>query len=908
MIEFLRFALLGLGAGGAYAIAAVGLLQVYRGSGVLNLSHGATAYASAALFVQTYGQWEWPFLPAALASLLLAAVIGALTQLAVMRPLRNAPPLVRMTATLGIFAVLQQGVPIVFGDSLGSLSVASYYPQGTLRLGQDQLTLSYDRITVVGITLVLGAALWFLMRRTRLGLATSAVAENHVVAASLGVDADRVATANWVLGTTLAGLAGVLLVPIIGVVTPTPFVFLVIPALAAALLGRFRSFGLTIAGGLGLGIGQSIVTRYQTGLLPADLASGWPDAFPFLVIVLVLMLRGSAFPARDEIAARLPRLGRRTVSPLAALAVAVVAAGAIQLTSDKIAGSITATAALGVAGLSLVVLTGLAGQTSLAQLAIAGVGALVAARLSHSMGWPFPVIVALAVVAGGVIGLLFAAPALRTRGPVLAIATIGVGVAIENVVLNNNWFTVNGFGGTPVERPKLGPLDISAITHPQRYAAFTVVVLVVVGYLIANLRGGRPGRRLIALRGSEHAASATGISPTSTKLAVFTLSAGIASLGGVVLAFQGDSVTYNQFSLLQSLYLVIFTLIGGIGYVLGPVVGGALAPNGLMATLLGDIGIGERWVVLASGFGLIATLIQYPHGMMAGFGRRFRKKDTAGQPVWPVHRDRPSSPAVLTVQGLTVRYGAVTAVSGLSLQVRPGEIVGLIGPNGAGKTSALDAITGYVRATTGTVSLGGTDLTRLPVHRRVRAGMGRSFQTVESFDDLTVAENLAVADNVVRPVDWLVDAVTRRPLQLEESLYHQARELGLDLDVMPDALSQGQRRLLGVLRALAARPSVLLLDEPAAGLDPTETEQLGGILREVARKQNIGMLLVEHDMSLVGDICDHVVAIDFGVTIVNAPTAEALADPRVRSAYLGDADALDEADVHARATNTEVQS
>lgn len=907
MIEFLRYALLGLGAGGAYAIAAVGLLQVHRGSGVLNLSHGATAYASAALFVQAYGQWHWSFPAAAALALLLAAAIGALTQLAVMRPLRNAPPLVRMTATLGIFAVLQQGVPIVFGDDLGNLSVGSYYPQGTLRLGNDQLTLSYDRITVVGITVVLGVGLWFLMRRTRLGLATTAVAENHVVAGSLGIDAGRVAMANWTLGSTLAGLAGVLLVPIIGVVTPTPFVFLVIPALAAALLGRFGSFGLTIAGGLGIGIGQSIITRYQTNLLPDGLASGWPDALPFLVIILVLMVRGSAFPARDEIAARLPRLGRRTASPFAALAVAVVAAGALQFTSDKIAGSITATAALGVVGLSLVVLTGLAGQTSLAQMAIAGVGALVAARLSHALGWPFPVVAGLAVAAGSIIGLLFAAPALRTRGPVLAIATIGVGVAIENVVLNNNWFTVNGFGGTPVRRPAIGPLDINAITHPQRYAAFTVVVLVTVGYLIANLRGGRPGRRLIALRGSERAASATGISPTRTKLAAFALSAGTASLGGVVLAFQGDSVTYSQFSLLQSLYLVIFTLIGGIGYVLGPVIGGALAPSGLVTTLLGNIGIGERWVVLASGFGLIVTLVQYPHGMMAALTGRLRKKDTAEEPVRPVHRDRPPRPATLTVQGLTVRYGAVTAVNGLSFQVRPGEIVGLIGPNGAGKTSALDAITGYVRATTGTISLGDSDLTRLPVHRRVQAGMGRSFQTVETFDDLTVAENLAVADNIVRPVDWFLDAIAHRPLQLEQSVYHQARELGLDLRAMPDALSQGRRRLLGVLRALAARPSVLLLDEPAAGLDPTETERLGGILRQVARTQNVGMLLVEHDMSLIGDICDHVVAIDFGNMIVNAPAAEALADPLVRSAYLGDAEALDATVEPAHATNTEVQ-
>ncbi|MGW6729690.1 ABC transporter permease subunit [Nocardia sp. NPDC055029] len=885
MDTFLQFALLGLGAGGAYAVAGIGLVQIYRGSGVLNLSHGAIAFAAATLFVQTYGEREWPLLPAAVAAVALAAAIGGVIQVGVMHPLRNSPPLVRMVATLGVFAVLQQAVPLVFGTSTGNVAVPSFYPKGRLELG-DTLAVPYDRLIVVCIAVALALALWILQRRTRLGLATTAVAENRVVAASLAIAPNPVAMWNWMLGSALAGLAGVILSPIVGVITPLPFMFLVIPALAAAMIGRFESFFWTTVGGIAIGVGQSVVTRYQAEILPANLASGWPNALPFLVIIVVLMLRGSPFPVRGEIAARLPSLGRRTVSPFTAIAVAALGAGAALLMTEKLAVAVTASAGFAIVGLSLVVLTGLAGQTSLAQMAIAGIGALSGARLSHNLGLPFPVVLALGVVSGAAVGIVFAAPAMRTRGPALAIATIGIGIAIESVVLNNGWFTVNGFGGTPIDRPHLGPLDINGVTHPQRYAAFAVVVLVAAAYAVANLRAGRTGRRLIAMRSSERATSAMGVSLPATKLIAFTISAALASLGGIVLAFSGGAVTYERFGLLQSLNLVIFVLIGGIGYVIGPIIGGALAPNGFVSSLMDSGSAIDRWLVLGSGIVLVLVLVLNAHGVAAiGDLRRRRQRQRAVRIV----QSRPNrSGEELRVRNLTVRYGDVVAVNDLSLRVGAGEIVGLIGPNGAGKTSALDAITGFARADAGSVLLGDRDLSRQPVHARAASGLGRSFQAVETFDDLTVAENLAVACNPVRWIDWLLDPLRNRPIEIEREFHDEAVELGLDLRAMPDELSQGRRRILGVLRALAGRPTVLLLDEPAAGLDPAETEHLANVLRQVAAERKLGILIVEHDMSLVAAICDRVVAMEFGTPIVTAPTQEALAHPVVRAAYLGD--------------------
>jgi sulfate-transporting ATPase len=247
--------------------------------------------------------------------------------------------------------------------------------------------------------------------------------------------------------------------------------------------------------------------------------------------------------------------------------------------------------------------------------------------------------------------------------------------------------------------------------------------------------------------------------------------------------------------------------------------------------------------------------------------------------------------AGLEVRGLTVGYGVVTAVEDLDLTIAPGCIVGLIGPNGAGKTTAIDAISGFVKPRSGTISLGGKDLSAGSPHRRAVAGVGRTFQTVEPFGDLTVAENLAVTLEPVRWWHWATDLFYPRRVALPASVREQAQALGLrDLDVEPDALSQGQRRLLGVIRAISSDPAVLLLDEPAAGLNHAETEHLGQVLRQIATESRIGMLLVEHDLSMVTAICDQVVAIDFGQTIFDGSVTDAVNDATIRSAYLGESE------------------
>jgi len=243
----------------------------------------------------------------------------------------------------------------------------------------------------------------------------------------------------------------------------------------------------------------------------------------------------------------------------------------------------------------------------------------------------------------------------------------------------------------------------------------------------------------------------------------------------------------------------------------------------------------------------------------------------------------------LEVRGLSVSFGGLHAVSELSLSVPAGAVTGLIGPNGAGKTTTIDALCGFVDAR-GTITLGDRRLDELPPHERARAGLARTFQSVELFDDLTVAENLLVAASPGRWWSTMLDLVAPR---------RDARRVDvggiLDLvgiaelaDVRPPALSHGRRRLVSVARALATRPRLLLLDEPAAGLDPDETVALGALLRHLP-ETGVGVLLVDHDMSLVLDVCRDLVVLDVGVVIASGPTAAVSRDPAVTAAYLGEA-------------------
>ncbi|MCL9797692.1 ABC transporter ATP-binding protein, partial [Frankia sp. AgKG'84/4] len=246
-------------------------------------------------------------------------------------------------------------------------------------------------------------------------------------------------------------------------------------------------------------------------------------------------------------------------------------------------------------------------------------------------------------------------------------------------------------------------------------------------------------------------------------------------------------------------------------------------------------------------------------------------------------------PATLSVWGLTVRFGPVTVVRGVDLRVEPGQVVGMIGPNGAGKTTVIDAITGYTPASVGSLSLGGVRLDGLPAHGRARAGISRSFQNLELFEDLTVLENIQAASDRRDPLAYLTDLVFPRSRPLPSAALAAVEAFGLRADLLRTVsdLPYGRRRLLAIARAVAASPGVLLLDEPCAGLDESESAEVAALLRRLADEWGLGILLNEHDMDVIMGVCDRVVVLDAGEVIAEGSPGQVAADPRLDAVVAG---------------------
>ena len=891
MGEVVRFALLGLGVGALYAFASQGLIVIYRGTGVLNFSLGATAIAG--VFMQWELQYEqgWPFLLAALVGVALSAFLGVLTHWWVMKPLRRASSLVRVIATLGVLISVQAGVVIRYGSQ--PRQVDSWLPNNRFTLWGD-VDIFVDRLILLGIAVASATALWALYRSSQFGLATEAVSESERSASAIGLSPNRIATLNWALGSAIAAIAGILVVPII-TLQVAAMTSLVLAALASALVGDFRSFPIATAAGLGLGIAQTLVSRFidQQGL---------GASLPFLIIIAVLVFRGRSLPLRDYFLRQQPMLGNGRMSwdwTIFGCGVIVF----LMLTKDaKWIDALTVSLGVAIVLLSIVVLTGYAGQLSLAQYTIAGFGAFVAGRLVAVYDIPFLLGLVAGVSAAVPLGLLFALPAVRTRGINLAIVTLGLGTTMELMLFRNRSYT-GGVRGTQVGNPDLFGYDISSIRYPERYGIFVLAMAVIAVWMVSNVRRGRSGRRLIAVRTNERAAAALGIDVLRAKLFAFAFAAALAALGGILLAFRLSSISYQSFTSFTSITYAGLALVGGVGHLLGAFVGATMATAGFNQEILESTwgGVG-RWTQLISGIAILLTVLGYQDGVAAEWVkifRLFKKSKKWGRPyvirledvadLSATADETQVPPRALTIDGLTVTYGAVTAVNNVSYELRPGTVTGLIGPNGAGKTSLIDAISGFAAAE-GSVLVDDLDISKLSPTRRARSGVARSFQSLELFEDSTVFENLSVAADPQDLRSYLRDLVWPVNPPFPPEVVRAIVEFQLDHDLHRDVkdLSYGKRRLLAIARAVAMHPSILMLDEPAAGLSSSESEELAVVVRRLAEEWGMAVLVVEHDMNFVMGVCDQVMVLDFGNLIAAGPPEDIRSNPAVIAAYLGD--------------------
>lgn len=890
MDEIIRFALLGLGVGALYAFASQGLIVIYRGTGVLNFSLGATAIAGVFLQWELHQEAGWPFLASAVAGVLWSALLGVLTHWVIMRPLRRASSLIRVIATLGVLILIQAGVVLRYGSN--ARQVDSWLPTNRVPLW-GEAAIFVDRLILFAVASGSAFLLWLLYRSSRFGLATEAVSESERSAAAIGLSPNKIAVQNWALGSAVAAVAGILVVPII-TLQVTAMTSLVLAALAAALVGDFRSFPVATAAGFALGIGQTLVGRYvdQQGLGPS---------LPFLVIIAFLVFKGRSLPLRDYFLKELPMIGNGRMSwdwTIFGTGVIVF----LMLTKQaKWIDALTVSLGVSIVLLSIVLLTGYAGQLSLAQYTIAGFGAFVAGRLVAVWDVPFILALVAGVLAAVPLGFVFALPAVRTRGINLAIVTLGLGTTIELMLFRNREYT-GGVQGTQVGSPDLFGYEIGSIKYPERYGIFVLAMALLSVWVVSNVRRGRSGRRLIAVRTNERAAAALGIDVAVAKLFAFSLASAIAALGGILLAFRLTSVSYQSFTNLTSILFVGLALVGGVGHLLGAFVGGTMATAGFSQEVMESTwdGVG-RWMQLISGIAILLMVLGYKDGVAAEWVKMFRlaKKARKWGRTYLIELADVSDPNAvdeqaavpaksLTMDGLTVRYGAVVAVDDVSYTLEPGTVTGLIGPNGAGKTSLIDAISGFTAAE-GRVLIDGQDVSKLAPAKRARAGVARSFQSLELFEDSTVFENLSVAADPQDLRSYFRDLVAPSNPPFPPEVIRAIIEFQLDKDLHRDVkdLSYGKRRLLAIARAVAMHPSILMLDEPAAGLSSAESEELAKVVGRLAEDWGMAVLVVEHDMNFVNEVCDHVVVLDFGKMIASGDPAQVRNDPAVIAAYLG---------------------
>jgi ABC-type branched-subunit amino acid transport system ATPase component len=397
---------------------------------------------------------------------------------------------------------------------------------------------------------------------------------------------------------------------------------------------------------------------------------------------------------------------------------------------------------------------------------------------------------------------------------------------------------------------------------------------------------------MLAVGVNERSAAAAGVDVVRTKLAAFAIGAFIAGLGGALLAYKQTNVTFDSFDAVLGLSVFATAYLAGITSVSGGILAGLLGYAGLVYLATDRwLGIGG-WYEAVTGVGLILAVAMNPEGIVgpihakldawrSGKATRPAPGGLVATPARPplTAQERPAAvAALLSLSDISVYYGGVTAVELVSIDVTEGSIVGLIGPNGAGKTTLIDAIGGFAAAT-GTITLAGQRIDHLRPHDRTRAGMGRTFQAIELWNDLTVTENVIVG--LAAATGRAVPAV---PTALDETL----DLLGLNAVAHRPAgeLSQGQRQLVSVARALIGEPKVLLLDEPAGGLDSIESQWLGDRLRSI-RDAGVTIVLVDHDMELVLRLCDHIEVLNFGQIIACGPPASIRRDRAVAKAYLG---------------------
>lgn len=547
----------------------------------------------------------------------------------------------------------------------------------------------------------------------------------------------------------------------------------------------------------------------------------------------------------------------------------------------------------GVIAVGLNVLVGLTGLVSLGQAGLFALGAYTAAILSIRLHFDIVACSISAAVVTGIFGVLLAYPSVRVRGVYLAVVTIAFGIIVENVAIEWQSLTGGTTGLTSIPRPNVFGFRLTGFA----FYGILAGTLFIFTLLIHNLRLSRYGRAMLAVAQSETASRSLGINPTGIRTLAFVVSSVTAGVAGTFYAFLNSYISPDIFTFSDSVRFLLMVILGGAGSTFGAVIGAFILTY--LPEYLQQFAIWQRF---AYGALLLIVMFVLPRGILGSLQiafDRFRPADpvpSASEGIAAensLHHESRELPAELVANNLTVRFGGLTALSHASLRVKGGEVHALIGPNGAGKSTFVNTISGFYRPNEGRFELDGVNLTGLRSRQIARTGLARTFQNTELFGDLSVLDNVMVGYDQ-RLSYGLFGALFRTPRMRREERECRETAIGL-LDfvgLLPQAnnaakfLPFGLQRRLEIARALSAKPRLLLLDEPAAGLTTQEIDDLEIMIRRIARL-DISVLLIEHHVDLIMALADTVTVLDYGQVIASDTPDVVQNDPRVIEAYFG---------------------
>ncbi|HEX4090545.1 MAG TPA: ATP-binding cassette domain-containing protein [Trebonia sp.] len=914
MNQFLPFIVIGLATGAVYGLAGLGLVLTYKTSGIFNFGYGAVAalVSFCAFFLNSHGL---PWGAAAAISLLVFAPLCGLLLELMARSLTGASETIKVVATVGLILIVASVATIWYPTNPPTFP--NFLPQSSVRMLGVNVTGA--QIILFAFSVVAAVALYWFFRAARSGIVMRAVVDNADLVAMSGDDPILVRRRAWVIGSVFAGLAGLFLAPSLPVdgSTLTTAVF---AAFGAAAIGYFTNLPLTFAGGLLVGVAGALVDKYSATV---SWVGGLSPALPFIVLFAVLIVLPRRLLVQRQLPVTMPARDAYRAPARVRLAGGAIAIGLFALVPVIASGYLTVWSAALVniiLFLSLGLLVRRSGQISLCHLAFAAVGAAAFGHFAGNDHLPWLLALILASLVAVPVGAVVAIPAVRVSKVFLALATLGFGILMEQAFYTRDFMFGQSPLGLQAPRPaiSIGGWNLSSDT-----GFYYLLLLITAGVVVvlAAINRGRLGRLLEAMADSPLALETHGATSSVLKVIVFCIAAALAALAGaleVQLFNVGTGTYFPSFNSLILVALVVIVTVGDPWYAIIAAIGYSVIPAYITGSDTSSV------LNLLFGLGAATAALTVTRGTTPRPLRRLLNRLAAPRPATPAHDPTPTaSPAIttpaaistpagpanptgpanpaplrpgLTVRDLSVRFGGVHAVSGVTLTAPGGKITGLIGPNGAGKTTTFNACSALVRPSSGRVLLHDLDVTGAGVPRRARHGLGRTFQRTELFNSLTVRQNVAIGREAsmagANPFAQVLGA--RHANRLIAAAVDEALELtGITgiAEAQAGLLPIGQRRLVELARALAGPFDLLLLDEPSSGLDGHETERFGRVLQTVVRQRGYGILLVEHDMALVRDVCDYVYVLDFGQLIFEGTAGEMQSSAQVRVAYLGGSDA-----------------